>query len=147
MPDYAGSATAVIDASAQEVYELMLRYEQVPEWMRSVRSTRVLSRDAEGRAEEVAYEIDVRVGVVRYTLRHRYEPPERIASVYVEGDFKDCDGQWTFRDRGDGTTEACFELQIDPGRSIPRPVVKMLGSRVMKGSVEDLRRHFAGAKR
>ena len=143
VPDYAGSASAVIDAPASEIFSLMLDYEQAPEWMGSVRSVQVLSRDEDGRGLEVAYEIDVRVGVVRYTLRHHYEPPQRISSVYVEGDFRDCEGQWTFRDVEPGRAEACFELRIDPGRSIPGPVVKMLGRRVMKGSVEDLRRHFA----
>jgi ribosome-associated toxin RatA of RatAB toxin-antitoxin module len=121
----------------------MLEFERLPEWQRAVKSASVLSRDSDGRAHEVAYEIDVHVGIVRYTLRHTYEVPSRIGSVYVEGDFRDCEGEWTFDDLGDGTTEAGFRLRIDPGRIIPRPVVRMLNRRVMKGSVDDLRRYYA----
>jgi ribosome-associated toxin RatA of RatAB toxin-antitoxin module len=124
----------------------MLDFERLPEWQRAVKSASVLSRDSDGRAREVAYEIDVRVAVVRYTLRHIYEPPRRIGSAYVEGDFRDCEGEWTFDDLGNGSTQAGFRLRIDPGRIIPRPVVRMLNSRVMKGSMDDLQRHYAGRR-
>ncbi len=147
MPDYVGRASALIDAPAEAIFELMLDYARLPEWQRSVRAATVLSRDELGRGQEVAYEIDVRIAVVRYTLRHHYEPPVRISSVYVEGDFRDCQGQWSFAERGAAGTEACFQLRIDPGRIIPKPVVKMLNRRVMTGSVEDLRRRYAGTLR
>ncbi len=147
MANYLGSASALVDASADAIFELMLDYARLPEWQRSVRQAKVLSRDELGRGREVAYEIDVRIAVVRYTLRHHYEPPVRISSVYVEGDFRDCDGQWSFDERGEASTEACFRLRIDPGRVIPAPVVKMLNRRVMEASVEDLRRHYAGTLR
>jgi ribosome-associated toxin RatA of RatAB toxin-antitoxin module len=121
----------------------MLDFERLPEWQRAVKSAAVLSRDDAGRAHEVAYEIDVRVTVVHYTLRHIYDAPSRIGSTYVEGDFRDCEGEWTFDDLGDGTTRAGFRLRIDPGRIIPRPVVRMLNRRVMQGSVDDLQRYYA----
>lgn len=143
MPAYSGSARALVNAPAATIFALMLDYERLPEWQRAVRSATVLDRDAEGRGHEVAYAIDVRVAVVRYTLRHRYEPPHRIDSVYVEGDFRNCEGEWTFTESGAGATEACFALRIDPGRLIPKPVVGMLNRKVMEGSVDDLRRRFA----
>lgn len=133
----------MIAASPEDIFAHMLEFERLPEWQRAVKSATVLSRDGKGRAHEVAYEIDVRVAVVRYTLRHIYEEPNRIGSAYIEGDFRDCEGEWTFDDRGDGTTQAGFRLRIDPGRIIPRPVVKMLNSRVMKGSMDDLERYYA----
>ncbi len=121
----------------------MLDYDRMPGWMRSVRSIGALEQDDQGRATVVAYEVDVRVGLVHYTLRHTYDPPRRISSVYVDGDFRDCHGQWTFEPAADGGTEVCFELRIDPGRAIPKPIVKMMNRQVMKGSIEDLRRQFA----
>lgn len=143
MTRYAGASQGIVLASAQEIFALMLEFERLPDWQRAVKSASVLSRDREGRALEVAYEIDVRVAVVHYTLRHTYEVPSRIGSTYVGGDFRDCEGEWTFDDLGDGTTRARFRLRIDPGRIIPRPIVKMLNSRVMKGSVDDLQRYYA----
>ena len=132
----------MVEAPAEAVFALILDYERTPVWQRSVRSARVVARDEQGRGLEVAYEVDVRVATVHYTLRHSYDPPREISSAYVTGDFRDCRGRWTFDAQGPEATKACFELYIDPGRAIPRPVVKMLNARVMKGTVEDLRRHF-----
>ncbi len=132
----------MIAASPQTIFDHMLDFERLPEWQRAVKSATVLSRDKQGRAHEVAYEIDARVAVVRYTLRQIYEEPNRIGSAYVEGDFRDCEGEWTFDALGDGTTQAGFRLRIDPGRIIPRPVIKMLNHRVMKGSMDDLQRYY-----
>ena len=143
MTTYAGEAEAVIAAAAEDVFAALVDYEHLAEWQGPVKAATVLTRDAQGRGRDVRYEIDVRLATVRYTLRHGYEEPTRITSEYVEGDFRDCQGEWTFRDRGDGTTEGRFALRIDPGRLIPRPVAKMLNERVMKASVEDVRRHFA----
>src|SRR4051794_2701600 len=121
----------------------MTDYERLPDWQAAVKSATVLSRTPDGRARDVAYAIDVRLRTVRYTLRHGYEEFTRISSEYVEGDFRDCQGEWTFRDLGDGTTEARFALRIDPGRFIPGAIVRMLNERVMEASVQDLRRRFA----
>lgn len=147
MPRYAGGAEAVVPAAIDDVWAALLDYEAIPRWQSAVRRADVRARDERGRGVEVAYEIDVKLGVVRYTLRHHYEEPTRIASTYVEGDFRDCDGAWSFADRGDGTTAARFDLRIDPGRFIPGRVVKLLNERVMRESVEDLRRHFAAGVR
>jgi coenzyme Q-binding protein COQ10 len=146
VPTYEGASEAVVAAPPERVFAALLDYEHLPEWQHAVRSATVLSRDSKGRGREVAYEIDVRVKTVRYTLRHGYEEPRRITSEYVDGDFRDCEGEWTFEARDDGTTQARFALAIDPGRLIPRPVARMLNERVMQTSVQDLRRRFQGSR-
>jgi ribosome-associated toxin RatA of RatAB toxin-antitoxin module len=141
---YADSASKTIPASIDQVWDAMLDFGRMPEWQRSIKQARIVERDEEGRGAVVAYEVDVRVATVRYTLRHRYEPPTAIRGTYVEGDFRDCHGDWEFTDLGDGTTDACFRLAIDPGRAVPSTVRRMMSRRVMQGSLEDLRRHFGG---
>jgi ribosome-associated toxin RatA of RatAB toxin-antitoxin module len=142
MPSYAGESKAVIESTPEQAFAALLDYEHLSDWQGAVRSATVLSRDDRGRGAEVAYEIDVKLGVVRYTLRHGYDEPRRITSEYVDGDFRDCHGEWTFREHSSGT-EARFALEIDPGRLVPRAVVRMLNERVMKASVDDLRKRFA----
>ena len=144
MPDYSGSASDTIAAPIEAVWAALLDYDRIPEWQGAVKEARVEERDEEGRGLVVAYTVDVRVATVHYTLRHRYEEPTAIRSTYVEGDFRDCRGEWTFAGRGDGTTDACFALEIDPGRAIPGPVRRMMSQRVMKGSLADLKRKFGG---
>jgi ribosome-associated toxin RatA of RatAB toxin-antitoxin module len=102
----------------------------------------VLSRYDDGLGREVRYEVDVKVRRVSYTLRHDYDRPERIGSDYLKGDFKRFEGDWELRPHGDGETAARLSLRIDPGLPLPGPIVKMLHERVLRTSVEDLRKRL-----
>jgi hypothetical protein len=104
-----------------------------------VKAVEVVTRDAEGRGEEVSFEIDAKVKTIRYTLRYSYEPPHRVTWDYVDGDVKDVDGEFLLEDQGDGTTLATYSLALDAGVWMPGPVRKVLTDQVMKGSVEDLK--------
>jgi len=53
-----------------------------------------LYRYDDGLARDVAYEIDVKLRTVRYTIRHTYDPPRRIGSEYLEGDFACFEGEF-----------------------------------------------------
>jgi hypothetical protein len=82
---------------------------------------------------------------VAYTLSYSYEPPSWIGYTYVEGDITDVQGEYTFEDRGDGTTLATLSLKLDPGMWLPGPVAKVLNDQVMKRSLEDLKSHLEAA--
>jgi ribosome-associated toxin RatA of RatAB toxin-antitoxin module len=131
----------VIDAEPAVCFEAITDYETFPEWQAAVKNVQVLSRDEDGRGREVHFEIDAKIREVSYTLRYSYEPPHLIAWDYVEGDVTSVDGEYVFEDRGDGTTLATYELDIDPGVWLPGRIKKMLTDQVMKRSVEDLKRH------
>ena len=146
MPDYERSHSAVVPAPRDEVWRTFLDFERSPQWQRSLTGCRVQSRDDEGRGRDVEYRVDAKLRQVRYVLRHTYAEPQTVTGAYVEGDFRDAWGEWTFDDLGDGTTRATFRLRIDPGFPLPGPVQRMLNDRVMKSAVEDLARHFEGAR-
>ena len=130
----------VIDAEPTACFAEITDYETFPEWQGAVKDVQILSRDGEGRGRDVRFEIDAKVRSVSYTLRYSYEAPHLISWDYVEGDVKSVDGEFTFEDRGDGTTFATYSLDIDPGVWLPGRVKKMLSDQVMKRSVEDLKR-------
>ena len=134
------SQQTVVEGTPQDCFDALVDYESFPDWQRAVRSVEVLTRDAQGRGEEVAFEIDAKVKTIHYTLRYSYEPPGRITWDYVEGDVKDVDGEFLLEDQGDGTTLATYSLALDAGVWLPGPVRKILTDQVMKGSVEDLKR-------
>jgi len=135
----------VVDGTPAECFEALLDYESFPDWQRAVKSVDVLTRDRDGRGEEVAFEIDAKVRAIRYTLRYAYEPPHRVSWDYVEGDVKDVDGEFVLEDQGDGTTLATYSLALDPGVWLPGPIQKVLRDQVMKGSVEDLKKRVETA--
>lgn len=134
----------VVAGTPQQCFDELVDYPSFPDWQRAVKSAEVITRDADGRGEEVAFEIDAKVKTIRYTLRYSYEPPQRISWDYVEGDVKDVDGDMTLEDQGDGTTLVTYSLALDPGVWLPGRLQRILNDQVMKGSVEDLKRRVEG---
>jgi uncharacterized membrane protein len=129
-----------IDASPEDCFAALLDYESFPEWQRAVKSVEVLERDAEGRGRDVEFRIDAKVKEVRYVLRYSYEPPERIAWDYVEGDVKDVSGEFLLEAADGGGTLATYRIALDAGVWMPGPIRKVLTDQVMKGAVDDLAR-------
>jgi ribosome-associated toxin RatA of RatAB toxin-antitoxin module len=139
MPVFEGSHETTLPASPEEAFAVMTDYDALPDWQGPLRRATVLSRYDDGLAQEVEYEIDVKLRRVRYSLRHIYNAPHEIDSEYLGGDFDCFEGRWRFEPAGDGATRARFDLRIDPGLPIPGRIQRMLNDRVLRSSVEDLR--------
>jgi ribosome-associated toxin RatA of RatAB toxin-antitoxin module len=146
MPRYAVCREARVDAPPQACFDALVDYDALPSWQGAVREATVVERDEAGRGRVIDYEVDAKVARVRYRLEQHYEEPTRIVSRYLGGDFAAMDGEWRFSPLGDGATCAVFELAIDPGRLVPRPVRRMLSEAVVRGALADLQRHLGAAR-
>ena len=144
MPDYGECRSEEIAATPQQCYDALTDFEHVPEWQGAVRSIEVLERDEEGRGTVVQYEVDAKVKRVRYKLRQVHEPPGRLGSEYLGGDFRDFSGEWRFVDLGSKRTRAELDLSIDPGRFVPGPVRSAISDAVMRRALRDLKAHLEG---
>jgi ribosome-associated toxin RatA of RatAB toxin-antitoxin module len=140
MPDYGECRSEEIAASPQRCYDALTDFEHVPQWQGAVRSIEVLERDDQGRGTVVQYEVDAKVKRVRYKLRQVHEPPSRLGSEYLGGDFRDFSGEWRFEPAGQGHTHVELDLRIDPGRFVPGPVRGAIADAVMKRALRDLKR-------
>jgi uncharacterized membrane protein len=106
-----------------------------PQWSSNVESVRLLGDDV------VEFSIDAKVKKVRYVLRYFFEEPTRAWWEFVEGDIKSVEGEYRFEEVEPGLTRMTYRLAMDPGAFLPGPIKKVLVNVVMKGSVEDLKRH------
>ncbi len=113
----------------------MRDFEAYPEWSSNVESIRLLGDD------RVEFFIDAKVKKVRYVLQYFFEEPTRVWWEYVEGDIKSVEGEYRFEEVEPGVTRMTYRLTMDPGAFLPGPIKKVLVNVVMKGSVEDLKRH------
>ncbi len=138
---YGDAHHADIDASPEVCYAALIDFERVPQWQGSVRSARVLERDEAGRGSVVEFEVDAKVRTVRYRIRQIHEPPHRLASEYLGGDFRAFGGEWRFEPLPGGRTRAHLELAIDPGRFVPKPVRALISEAVMARALADLKAH------
>jgi ribosome-associated toxin RatA of RatAB toxin-antitoxin module len=142
MPAYGECRSEDIAATPQQCYDALTDFEHVPDWQGAVRSIAVLERDEQGRGTVVRYEVDAKLKRVRYTLRQVHDPPDRLGSEYLEGDFRDFAGEWRFKPAGDGRTHVELDLRIDPGRFVPGPLRGAISDAVMRRALRDLKAHL-----
>ena len=141
MSAYGESRQAEVDATPEACYAALTDFERIPEWQGSVRSARGLERDEQGRGAVVDFEVDAKVRTVRYRIRQVHDPPHRLGSEYLGGDFRAFTGEWRFEPLPGGRTRVHLDLAIDPGRLVPGPVRKLISDAVMVRALADLKVH------
>jgi ribosome-associated toxin RatA of RatAB toxin-antitoxin module len=144
MASYGDCRTIDIAASPQRCYDALTDFERLPEWQGAVRSIEVLERDEQGRGTVVEYEIDAKLKKVRYRLRQLHDPPHRLGSEYLGGDFRDFAWEWRFTGAGEDRTHVELDLRIDPGRFVPGPLRGAISDAVMRRALGDLKAHLEG---
>jgi uncharacterized membrane protein len=141
-----GEHAVRIAAPARACFEALLDFESYPEWQDSVRETRVLERDPEGRGSLIETVIDARVKTVRYVLRYAYEPFTRISWDYVKGDVRSVEGDYRFAEHG-GVADVTYRLAVDVGglgRFVPGEVKRRAAEHLMRSAVDDLKARVEG---
>jgi ribosome-associated toxin RatA of RatAB toxin-antitoxin module len=127
------------DATPEACFAAIAGFAAYPEWSSNVESVDVLEQDAESTVVE--FRVDAKVRKVRYVLRYFFERPTRVWWEYVEGDVKSVEGEYRFEPLDEARTRMTYRLTMDPGTFLPGPIKKVLVNSVMRGSVEDLKRH------
>jgi ribosome-associated toxin RatA of RatAB toxin-antitoxin module len=126
-----GSASEVIEAPIERVFEVAADVEGSPQWQPEFKAARCLERGPNGEQVVVETETDAKVRTLRSRLRFSYERPMSVRWVQEDGDLKSVEGSWSFEDVGEGRTRATYEMTVDLGR--------MLGM-VIRGPLVDLLR-------
>ncbi|MCW3046032.1 MAG: cyclase/dehydrase [Solirubrobacterales bacterium] len=143
-----GERSVRIAAPALACFEALLDFESYPEWQDSVKETRVLERDPDGRGSLVETVVDARVRTIRYVLRYAYEPFTLISWDYVEGDARSVEGDYRFAEH-DGATDVTYRLAVDVGRLgrfVPGEVKRRAAEHLMSTAVEDLKARVEGRR-
>jgi ribosome-associated toxin RatA of RatAB toxin-antitoxin module len=100
-----------IGAAPDVVMAVIADLERYPEWVDSMRSTKVLSI-VDGRPEQVAMELAHPLIRDHYVLAYQWEPL-RVSWHLVKGSvLKAMDGSYTLAPRGDGCT-VTYALSVD----------------------------------
>ncbi|MFZ4519024.1 MAG: SRPBCC family protein [Microthrixaceae bacterium] len=109
-----GSGTRVIEAPLDVLWDLATDVERYPEWMSDVRSAAVGGRDAAGRATEATFTVGSFGLSSTYTVAYAYDPPGSFSWTLVRSnEMRTMDGEYSFRDLGDGRTEVTYRLSVD----------------------------------
>ncbi|MFT4084578.1 MAG: SRPBCC family protein [Nocardioides sp.] len=121
MADQTTSAI-VVDAPPAKVMAVIADFEDYPEWAKGMRSATVLSKGADGRAEQVRFVLDVAPIKDEYTLAYDWDEDREVRWSLVEGKLlRMLDGAYTLRPAGAGT-EVSYRLSLD----VSIPLIGML---------------------
>jgi ribosome-associated toxin RatA of RatAB toxin-antitoxin module len=149
MANITGSSTAEIDASLEQVWEVVQDVEDAPNWQGGLKGLHALERDGEGRAIVCEADNDAKVLTVKSTVRFEYNGPTRLRWRQEKGQLKSVDGSWELEDLGGGRTRATYALEVDPGRKlgmiIRGPLVDLLRDMLAGARAGELKQRVEGS--
>jgi len=147
-----GQVRAMIDIAAppETVWTVILDCGRAARMTPSVKSCRVLSRDAADRTElrEHVVKWSFLLPALHSTSRLALEPHRRIAFRCETGDIKDCEGQWLLEPLDGGrATRVTYENRAVAPFGLPNGVATMAMRRDVPAALRALRRESVAAAR
>ena len=140
-----GSASTVIDAPIEAVYEVAADIEGSPRWQPEIKKAHAVERDGDEQTV-VETETDAKVRTLKSTLRFSYDPPHGLSWRQESGDLKSVEGSWSFEEAGEGQTKATYEMTVDLGRMlgmvIRGPLVGVLRGQLVESMPDKLKKEI-----
>jgi ribosome-associated toxin RatA of RatAB toxin-antitoxin module len=132
-----------IDAPAAVCLAVASDVERYPEWAPDLKQAEVVSRDAQGRPERVAFRVAALGHSTSYTLRYNWSAlPERISWVLTEGDVTTkLDGSYEFIPVDDDPqrTLVRYVLEVELVVPLPNIVKRRAELKIMHTALRDLK--------
>ena len=135
-----GRASIDIDASIDEIFDIVVDLEAYPDWVKGMKNIDVHERTEDGLPLRVTQTIDAGIKEITYTLTYSYEGNEAIRWVSEPGgDVKLIDGSYTFEMSDDGGTTVHYDLTIDPGFPVPGFMLRKASKSIMGTALDGLK--------
>lgn len=107
------TSSIVIDATADQVMAAIVDFEAYPQWAQGIKDARVETRDAEGRAETVYFELEAAPIKDSYTLAYTYQGAHVLRWTLAEGRMmRAMEGSYELVASGAGT-QVTYRLSVD----------------------------------
>ncbi|MEU5160363.1 SRPBCC family protein [Streptomyces sp. NPDC020875] len=108
------SSSIIIDAAPAEVMAVISDFDRYPEWTGEVKQAEVVSRDDEGRAEQVRLVLDAGAIKDDHTLAYTWNGRDEVSWTLVKSQMlRAIDGSYTLRPVDGGRTEVTYRLTVD----------------------------------
>jgi uncharacterized membrane protein len=140
------SEFTTIAASLDAIWEVILDLERYPEWARDIKNVEVLSRDAQGRPQEVEFVASALGRSTHYTLGYDYSgAPDRLGWSMIKGDIqREITGGYEFRSIDEGTTEVKYDVIIELVVPLPGFVKRRAEVRILN-TLKELKTRLEGS--
>lgn len=139
-----GTATIDIDASAEDLFDIVVDLERYPDWVRGMKQVEIHEVNDEGYPARATMTVDAGVKTFTYTLAYQFDPPNLLSWTSESGDIRQIDGSYAFAVNDDGGTTVIYELTIDPGFRIPGIMLRKAQRAIMSSALDGLKAHAEG---
>lgn len=140
------SREIVIEASPEEILDVIADFEAMPEWSEPHQSAEVLETGADGRPSKVKMKVKVAgitdEQVVAYTWGDNQVSWELVSSAQQKAQ----DGKYVLVTKGDSTLVK-FDLLADPNVPLPGFVLKRAVKGTIDSATKDLRERVLKVKK
>ncbi|NUS15520.1 MAG: SRPBCC family protein [Streptomyces sp.] len=135
-------SSIVIEAAPAAVMGVIADFDRYPEWTGEVKEAQVLSRDAEGRAEQVRLLLDAGAIKDDHTLAYTWVSAHEVRWSLVRSQMlRTLDGSYALAPRDGGRhTEVTYQLTVD----VKIPMLGMIKRKAEKVIID---RALAGLKK
>jgi ribosome-associated toxin RatA of RatAB toxin-antitoxin module len=122
------TSSIVIDAAPAEVMAVIADFPAYPEWAQGMKKAEVVEQGADGRADQVHFELEAAPIKDSYTLGYVWNGDSSVTWDLVEGKMlKAMKGAYELRPTGGGT-EVTYRLAVD----LSIPMIGMLRRKAEK---------------
>lgn len=117
------TSTIVVDAPRADVMAVIADFESYPAWATGMKSVEVVERGPSGRAEQVAFSLDVTPIKDEYTLAYTWFGDESVTWTLARGKMLTAlDGAYELTALAPDRTEVTYRLALD----VSIPLIGML---------------------
>ena len=143
---YSGTSEIDVDASQEELFDIVTDLDAFPEWLKDVREVEILGRDKAGLPTASRMRVDASIRELEYVLEYTYDAPNRVAwTSRPGGDVKSIIGSYTFEVNDDGSTRVVYELEMEPGFPVPGFLLKRATKHITSAALSGLKARAEGA--
>lgn len=135
------SSSITIEAAPADVMEVIADFDRYPEWSGEVKEAEILTKDGQGRAEQVRMVLDAGAIKDDYTLQYTWNGDKVSWSLLKSQMLRTLDGSYSLATRDGGTrTEVTYQLTVD----VKIPMLGMIKRKAEKVIID---RALAGLKK
>ncbi|MGH8929357.1 MAG: SRPBCC family protein [Egibacteraceae bacterium] len=136
--------SVVVTADPCRIMGVIADLEAYPEWQPGIEEVTLLGTDDDGRAEKARFAVNVKGFSAAFTLAYEYTATQMRWRLIESDLFARNDGAYLLTDRGDGTTEVTYELEVETTVSLPGFLRKQIANRVVEGALGGLKGRVEG---
>jgi ribosome-associated toxin RatA of RatAB toxin-antitoxin module len=134
------SHTEMVRAPVEICFDTIVDFARYPQWFSGITEANIEQADAASGTWTVAYQLDMTIKTIAYTLAYQAQRPENLTWKFVRGDVNDVEGSYVFRPIDDSMTEATCTQGIDIGFWIPGPIKRTFEKSALGDSVREFKK-------